>query len=576
MCFRGSTGIFLLSTLLAIAGCGDEKSSTPTGPSDGEDQLVLTLENLGDPSPYHFALWAQEGTGTTLVLRFAVDDGAPVTLGGEPIPSFDQSAGLGSADRLLVTVETDTTGTAPSARALLAGTVTGDGATLTTGDAAALGVDLSGATGSFLFDTPTTADPTDCGRGLWWTDGEGAAGLGLPVLPAGWVYQGWVTRRDSGAVYSTGRFANPGVADSDGAGATAGGGSGYPFPGQDFVVAAGNVPVLQVDDGAFGSFVTIEPDPDASADPFFFRLLDRAAGSGNFYLHQTNLLAMPTGAYYEIWAGFPDTLVSVGTFVIRNRKIVDPVTLADIKAFPIGCNLLNASEILVSVELDSDPDPGPSGSFLLAGTIEEDSVTLLMSHASALGFDPSSISGAFTLDTPSDTITSNYDHGIWFYQIAGGATTSTLTLPDAPSGWHYQTWLYRTSGSVLDTLSMGTFTSPNGYDSDGAGPYADTTAVPPAFPGQDYLRTDSRELDNGGHATMISVEPDDDPQPSRPFLVLLQDSDIDGPPPGQTESLSNLSALLPTGSAGFQTSNLLEMDSAGGALPSIRLRFGRK
>ena len=267
-----------MTALFAIAGCGDDDNDQVTGPPDGTNQIVLTLENFGDPSPYHFALWALSAGDTSAIARFDVSDGAPVTLAGDPLPSLDQENALGSASKLLITLESDTASVAPSSNRLAAGPVTGSGAVLTHDDGSGVGVDLSGAAGSFLFDTPTTADSTDCGRGVWWTDGA-AAGLTLPGLTGGWVYEGWVIDRDEETVYSTGRFTAPTGADLDGAGATAGPDAGYGFPGQDFVVAAGGVPILTVDDGSFGVKVTLEPDPDLSTEPFFIGLLEKTAGS---------------------------------------------------------------------------------------------------------------------------------------------------------------------------------------------------------------------------------------------------------------------------------------------------------
>lgn len=573
MCLRRSAGIFLITALLLSGGgCGDDETN-PIGPADGSDQLVLTLRNFDDPAPYHFALWALTGTTAELVLRFTVDDGAPATLAGAPIPSLEQESSLASATTLMVTLESDTTGTSPGNHPFLAGDVSDGEAGLTLAHGSGLGADLSGGAGSFLFDTPTTAESTDCGRGIWWTDSAGGAGLALPALTGGWTYEGWVVERFTGARYSTGRFANPAAADGDGPGASAGEGEGYPFPGQDFVTA-GVVPVLQVDNGKFGVFVTVEPEPDVDDGPFAFRILDRVVGSGGLFLSAPGLKTLPSGAFYELWGGFGDTLVSVGRFQVRNQRVVDVTTGVEIKSFPVGCNLLDAKEVLVSVELDSDPDTDASGSFVLAGDVVNDSVRLSMSHPRALGFDPSTVTGAYILESPSNANAADFDRGIWFYEAAGGMTTSTLTLPDAPAGWHYQAWLLRTL-SPIDTLSIGTFRSAAGPDSDGAGPYADTLATPP-FPGQDYLFNVVRDLDNGRHAVIVSLEPDADPRVGGPFLVLLRDADINQVPQGTTQSMSNLSSALPAGTAVVSASRILEMTSAGNELPAAEIRFGRK
>jgi len=568
-----SARILLLGMSFLLFGCGDDDGGTVVGPADGPDQLVLTLENLGDPSPYHFALWAVSAADTGLVFRFSVLDGAPVTLAGDPIPSLDQESGLGSAEQIWITVESDTLSVRPGSHRLLAGTVGTLAAELTTASAGGWGVDLSNAAGAFLFDTPTTDAATDCGRGVWWTDGEGGAGLTLPTVPSGWKYEGWVVDRETGTLYSTGRFSGPTGADSDGGGATGGGDAGYDFPGQDFVTATEGVPVLQVDDGAFGVSVTLEPDPDISSDPFFTTLLERNVAAGNFYLRPANLPPLATGIYYEIWADYGDTLVSVGQFRYVNGRVVEPTTLQLINAFPAGCNLANASTFLISLETDADPDP--SGVFVMAGDAEGDSVTLSYSHPSALGSAYDQQDARFVLDTPTTLSASDYDHGLWFYEEAGGVTTSTLAIPDAPEGWFYQAWVFRTSGTI-DTLSMGTFQSPNGADSDSSGPYAGTERGAPPFPGQDFVTGVSRELDNGRHAVMVSIEPTNDPFPSRPFLVLFQDIDIDPVAANETQSMSNLTASFPSAGSNLAVSTTLSMEARTDALPAATLHFGKQ
>ena len=108
-----SARILLLGMSLLLFGCGDDDGGAVVGPPDGPDQLVLTLENVGDPFPYHFALWAVSAADTGLVFRFSVLDGAPVTLAGDPIPSLDQETGLGSTEHVWITLESDTLSASP-------------------------------------------------------------------------------------------------------------------------------------------------------------------------------------------------------------------------------------------------------------------------------------------------------------------------------------------------------------------------------------------------------------------------------------------------------------------------------
>jgi len=96
---------------------------------------------------------------------------------------------------------------APAATKYLAGDFAGDTAMLSVADGATLGNDFSGASGSFILQTPSTAGVAgDYASGIWWLDPAGpVATLALPVLPAGWLYEGWVVgpdgRRQRGTVH---------------------------------------------------------------------------------------------------------------------------------------------------------------------------------------------------------------------------------------------------------------------------------------------------------------------------------------------------------------------------------------
>jgi hypothetical protein len=133
------------------------------------------------------------------------------------------------------------------------------------GHAAALGNDFTNAAGKFFLATPTNPGTDD--QGIWWinpSSGSMQAGLGLPTLPAGWVYEGWVVV--DGKPTTTGRFTSVTGADSDGAGPTKGAGAAPLFPGQDFINPAKKLP------GGM-AVISIEPEPDNSAAPFLLKPL---------------------------------------------------------------------------------------------------------------------------------------------------------------------------------------------------------------------------------------------------------------------------------------------------------------
>lgn len=169
---------------------------------------------------------------------------------------------------------------------LLAGRVSGDAsvgvADLDVSHPAAFGSPFANVTGDFTIIAPTS--PSDSNSGVWFVDRQGSsisAGLrNLPVLPEGWVYEGWVgnyVTPEPGpgffSYFSTGRFLRADSADLDGAGPGRGPGAGFSFPGQDFINATGSGTPVRPDLRFYVFMVTIEPDPDNSPRPFPLILL---------------------------------------------------------------------------------------------------------------------------------------------------------------------------------------------------------------------------------------------------------------------------------------------------------------
>lgn len=137
---------------------------------------------------------------------------------------------------------------------------------VTVAGAAAFGDDFTSASGTYILNTPTTAaDDTDYSQGIWFFDpGTFMPSVALPVLPAGWRYEGWVV--DVGGPVSTGRFSVTDLADEDGAGPTAGPDGFPPFPGQDYIFPAIDLIGQTV-------VISVEPEPDDSPAPFLLKPL---------------------------------------------------------------------------------------------------------------------------------------------------------------------------------------------------------------------------------------------------------------------------------------------------------------
>jgi hypothetical protein len=227
----------------------------------------LSFTGLEDLGPG----WAYEG--------WLIVEGAPVTTGTFTVSASGMPSqhifSLDVADRAAVaafvlTIEpSPDADPAPSAVHLLGGAFSGARAILTVGHPAALGNDFASAAGGYILAAPTGGGLASYKNGIWFVDPAGGPGpsLSLPVLPAGWVYEGWVA--GAAGPMTTGRFTSLTGADSDGGGPAGGPAAAPPFPGQDFI----NPPTDLT--AGYAAVISIEPEPDNSPAPFALKpLLD--------------------------------------------------------------------------------------------------------------------------------------------------------------------------------------------------------------------------------------------------------------------------------------------------------------
>ena len=247
--------------LITMACGGSSNDDTPASEVTSLRWLLTGLEPLGPG--YVYEGWVVVGGTPESTGRFQVD-----ALGMPDLESAPASAGMAAgATAWVLTIEPDPDpDPGPSQTKLLGGDFVDGVAMLRVSHAAALGSDFTSSTGSFILATPTSAVTTDDNQGIWWLDpGTGMSSLDLPSLPAGWAYEGWVVT-GSGPL-STGRFTDPGAADSDMAGPAKGPDSdGPPFPGQDYVAPPLDLVTLT-------AVISVEPSPDDSPDPFVLKPL---------------------------------------------------------------------------------------------------------------------------------------------------------------------------------------------------------------------------------------------------------------------------------------------------------------
>ena len=269
----------------SLGACGDDDGSSD-GHGDGDGATNSTGD--GDGAGATISAGDADGTSPMLGLSFTnlptlgsdaayegwlIVDGEPQSTGtfqvdadGNPDPAWfeiDPDSADGASMFVLTIEPADDSDPGPSDTHVLAGGFDAGEAELTIGHDAALGTDLADASGAYVLNTPSSGDvDDDYDQGIWWlvpTDSGMVAGLELPQLPAGWVYEGWVVG-DDGPI-TTGRFTAVDEADEDGAGPE-GGSDDFPsFPGQDFVDPA---KVLI----GYTAVISVEPEPDDGPGPF--------------------------------------------------------------------------------------------------------------------------------------------------------------------------------------------------------------------------------------------------------------------------------------------------------------------
>jgi len=258
--------------VVPFVACSDDS----TEPSRGRE-LSLTLQGL-EPllNGFHYEAWALVGGQALPAGKFNLDaQGRLVDLNGAVISNgtLRQSRDISGASAIVLTIEPSGDRDAtPTATHVLAGAVSGGTATLSVASPMALGSDFAAAQGSFILATPTDSDSGNERSGVWFislASGSPAAGLTLPTLPAGWIYEGWAVV--NGRPLTTGRFLNARAADN--AAPFSGTLAGPPFPGEDYLRNAPSGVTFPLDLRGATIAITIEPEPDDAPAPFAFKPL---------------------------------------------------------------------------------------------------------------------------------------------------------------------------------------------------------------------------------------------------------------------------------------------------------------
>ena len=251
-------------------------SFTVHQPPAGEGEVMLAFTRL-EPmqNGFHYEAWVVYDTNVLSLGKFNVGHaGGLVDLQGGAIAGgrFALGADAAGATDVLVTIEPpDDADGVPSDTRYLAGSIEDGAAELSVGHALALGDSYRRAKAYYILSSPSSYDEgEEWQSGIWWLDLtedsslEGDPGFHLPELPPGWVYEGWV--EIEGTPFTTGRFYHVYGHDFD---SPYNGPRPVPaIPGEDYIRNPPRGFSFPTDIRGDPLYVTIEPYPDDSRDPF--------------------------------------------------------------------------------------------------------------------------------------------------------------------------------------------------------------------------------------------------------------------------------------------------------------------
>ena len=268
--------LMVLGFAMIMVSCGDDDATT-----DNQLNLNLSgLEDLGSNFAYEGWIMVDGSAKTTGVFTVDAEGNASKT-------SFEVAEeDLEKATAFILTIEpSPDADPAPSAVHILAGDFSADNATLTVSHSAAIGTDFTEATGKYILATPTDGMDNNEDSGVWFLDnssGSAVAGLSIPTLPEGWVYEGWAVI--DGTPVTTGTFTS--ASGNDSGSAYSGSEGGPAFPGEDFVQNAPAGLTFPTNLQGATIVVSVEPVPDNSPAPFALKPLVGMTAA-NAELHTT-------------------------------------------------------------------------------------------------------------------------------------------------------------------------------------------------------------------------------------------------------------------------------------------------
>lgn len=292
-------GTLIIGCIVSSCNNDDDSGNVPT-----ESNVTLNLSGLEDlGSDYLYEGWIIVNEAPVSTGTFSVNSAGELSSTSFMV----NTESLKAAAAFVLTIEPNPDpNPAPSDTKLLKGDF-GTGNTATVGLGPVGEGDFSASAGGFFLRTPTdeasgTANNGNDQFGVWFgTPGmPPAANLTLPVLDAGWKYEGWVVA--NGVPISTGTFTMNNTAD-DNAGNLNGfsetASNGPQLPGEDFFRNAPDGVTFPLDVRGKTVVISVEPFPDNAAAPFLLKPLVGTAGTDTAptsYTFELNSASFPSGS----------------------------------------------------------------------------------------------------------------------------------------------------------------------------------------------------------------------------------------------------------------------------------------
>lgn len=262
------------------------------------------------------------------------------------------------------------------------------------------------------------------------------------------------------------------------------------------------------------------------------------------------LVPLQDGFRYQAWAIVDGGPVGSVVFnVNEDGQFLNNLGQIVSRTLSMSGNVAKATSVFLTVNGKGASAVTPSNRILMAGDVEDGSVSLSISHSLALGSELSGpFSGGFQLASISDTDPTNELDGLWFGTGSGSLLTPTLSLPELPEEWTYEGWVELADGTLLST---GTFRRGNRVDDSNPHGFPDV----PHVPGEDFLFDPPSGVtfppDLSGARVFITVEMALDDNVDTPFAIRLLEGVVPSSPAARTPYTMQEANVAPGGSASF-------------------------